>query len=109
MDGEPAFTEEHSEAFSDNEETSDELIQFIPYKNNTDAGSTPKTEWAYPDEWKLNIGLSHNMRARRDRLTDTVTEADILVDGTCAVNPLIGEIPSKEQALEELESLLIEM
>ena len=56
-----------------------------------------------------SIGLSHNMRARRDRLTDIVTEADILVDGTCAVNPLIGEIPSKEQALEELESLLIEM
>lgn len=109
MDDEPAFTEEHSEASSDNEETNAELIQFIPYKNNTESGSTPKTEWAYPDEWKLNIGLSHNMRARRDRLTDIVTEADILVDGTCAVNPLIGEIPSKEQALEELESLLIEM
>lgn len=64
---------------------------------------------AYPIEWQKNVGLSCSMRKRRDRIADMITENDICVEGTCAVNPLIGEIPTKEAAQEELEALLIEM
>lgn len=94
---------------TESEESEEELIQYIKYKNddNDDIPDMPIT--AYPDEWQQNIGLSHAMRSRRDWLTEHITEADILVEGTCAVNPLIGDIPSKAQAMEELESLLIEM
>ncbi|MBR6051390.1 MAG: hypothetical protein IKP68_09355 [Clostridia bacterium] len=64
---------------------------------------------AYPVEWQKSFGLSRSMRERRDWITDTITEADIQTDGTSALNPKIGEIPSKEQAMSELEALLIEM
>ena len=94
----------------ENEESEEELIQYIKYKNDDEIEDIPDLSiTAYPDEWQRNIGLSHAMRNRRDWLTEQITEADILVEGTCAVNPLIGDIPSKAQALEELESLLIEM
>lgn len=94
----------------ENEESEEELIQYIKYKNDDEIEDVPDLSiTAYPDEWQRNIGLSHAMRNRRDWLTEQITEADILVEGTCAVNPLIGDIPSKAQALEELESLLIEM
>lgn len=93
----------------ESEEPEEELIQYIKYKNDEGEDVAELPEIAYPDEWQRNIGLSHAMRRRRDWLTEQITEADILVEGTCAVNPLIGDIPSKEQAMEELESLLIEM
>ena len=91
-------------------ETDDEPIQYIKYKKDDgDESDTELPLMAYPNEWQTNIGLSHAMRKRRDWLTESVTESDIVVEGTCAVNPLIGEIPTKEQALNELESLLLEM
>ena len=64
---------------------------------------------AYPVEWQKSFVLSRSMRERRYWITDTITEADIQTDGTSALNPKIGEIPSKEQAMSELEALLIEM
>lgn len=85
-------------------------IQYIAYKREDESESTDSiSRMAYPNEWQSNIGLSRAMRTRRDWIADNITEADILVEGTCAVNPLIGKIPSKEQAMDELEALLIEM
>ena len=78
-------------------------------KANIDVTGNKETYTAYPIEWQKNLGLSCSMRKRRDRIADMITENDICVEGTCAVNPLIGEIPTKEAALEELEALLIEM
>jgi hypothetical protein len=94
----------------ENGESEEELIQYIKYKKDDDnAEILHSSDTAYPDEWQHGVGLSHAMRKRRDWLTEQITEADILVEGTCAVNPLIGDVPTKAQAMKELESLLIEM
>ena len=92
-------------------ENPNEPVQYIKYKNNEDqnAKSDELLRLAYPMEWQSEIGLSHSMRRRRDRIAENITERDILIQGTCAVNPLIGEIPTKQEAMEELEALLIEM
>lgn len=93
-------------------ENSDSLSEtkYIKYTNSDDHEEKENSfDTAYPIEWQKNLGLSCSMRKRRDRIADMITENDICVEGTCAVNPLIGEIPTKEAALEELEALLIEM
>lgn len=86
-------------------------IQYIKYKNEDDqkCAVADLMYAAYPMEWQNSIGLSHAMRKRRDRVTESITEDDICIEGNCAINPLIGEIPTKQEAMEELEALLIEM
>ncbi len=92
-------------------ESTDDSIQYIKYKNDEERGTESEEQFslAYPMEWQSVIGLSHAMRRQRDRIAESITESDILIEGTCAVNPLIGEIPTKQEAMEELEALLIEM
>lgn len=96
---------------SSNIDPSGETVQYIKYKKNDKEVDYPETVLfsGYPEEWQNSIGLSHAMRKRRDRIIDHITENDICVEGSCAINPLIGEIPSKQEAMEELEALLIEM
>ena len=85
-------------------------MKYIKYKNGDAHGQqTDELYSAYPSEWQTNIGLNRTMRKRRDWIVESITEDDICVEGTCAINPLIGEIPTKQEALEELESLLLEM
>ncbi len=87
-----------------------EPVKYIKYKNGDAHGQqTDELYSAYPSEWQTNVGLNRTMRKRRDWIVESITEDDICVEGTCAINPLIGEIPTKQEALEELESLLLEM
>lgn len=86
-------------------------IRYIPYKN-AEKGMKDTVEvssYAYPAEWKACFGLNSVMRERRNNLAETISEEDIRIEGTCAVNPLIGELPTKQEILEELENLLISM
>ena len=94
---------------TDSEQDDESPVQYISYKKNDSLFAEQTTESAYPIEWEQNFGLSYSLRKRREMLADTIREADIRTEGTCAVNPLIGEIPTKEEAMAELESLLIEM
>ena len=95
-----------TETDSDSE---NETVRYIKYKKDDVEDYSDIPDIAYPVEWQKCFGLSRSMRERRDWITDTITEADIQTEGTCALNPKIGVIPSKEQAMAELESLLIEM
>ncbi|MBR6052085.1 MAG: recombinase family protein, partial [Clostridia bacterium] len=91
-------------------QTEDDLpIRYIKYKKGESLDCEQIPASAYPLEWEQNFGLSYAMRKRRDRISETIEESDIQTEGTSALNPLIGSIPTKEQAMEELESLLIEM
>lgn len=91
--------------------SSDEPFRFIQYKNEADNlnESVGCNSYAYPTEWQTCFGLNSKMRERREHLAENITEADIRTDGTCAVNPLIGELPTRQEVLEELEDLLISM
>ncbi len=79
--------------------------RYIPYKNSElleeEAGSE---EWA-----KRRFGRLYAMRKRRDDVIDGLSEVDIAERGLTVVNPLIGEIPSREEIAEELEELLLSM
>lgn len=72
---------------------------FIPYQNI-----------AYPSQWaERSIGISYGLRKQRDQLVDTITADDISQESMVVENPLIGEIPSREEALAEIQELLISM
>ncbi len=73
----------------------DASSHYIPYKNEEDPAN--------------RIGLQYAIRKQRDAMLNVVTEQDILQEGTVAVNPLIGKIPSREEIENELEELLMSM
>ena len=75
---------------------------YIPYKD--------QPQIAYPEEWqKRLIGISYELRKRRDRLVDTITASDIAQASTIVENPLIGKTPSRQEILDEIDELLISM
>jgi Site-specific recombinases, DNA invertase Pin homologs len=89
-------------------------VQFIPYKRTPDNKSQMLTEdevsLAYPREWNNNaFGTSYSRRKMRDRIIDALTEEDISIHGTAALNPMIGSVPSKKELCEEVDRLLMSM
>ena len=92
-------------------DTPKQTIQYISHRKETHSLQEAIGSWtyAYPAEWENNIGLTSAMRIHRDSLTENITEQDILLSGTYAINPLIGELPTKQEVMEELEELLITM
>lgn len=69
-----------------------------------------RTMVAYPEEWEKHpIGISYELRKQRDRLIDSLTSSDIREPSAVVMNPLIGELPSREEILEEVDQLLISM
>ena len=60
--------------------------------------------YTYPDSWGDSfVGMAYALRASRDSVVASISESDLLDHRTMVVNPLIGEIPSQEEILEELE------
>jgi len=96
---------------SDNAQTS---VKYIPYKRTENSAShdpvISDTSYAYPDEWGGDVfGTSYSMRKMRDRILESLTESDISVQGTAILNPMVGQIPSKDELLEEVNQLLMSM
>ena len=89
-------------------------IRYIPYKADESAQADEVGDFnyarAYPEEWMDgNIGVSMELRKRRDQIAHIVTEADIAQEGDIVVNPMIGELPAMEEVQEEFEQLLLSM
>lgn len=78
----------------------------IRYKNT---GATAQPGWengyAYPLDLKKRIGTGFGAKTLRDRLTNKVTQEDIMNPGTIVLNPLVGIIPTHEQVSRELAEL----
>jgi len=61
----------------------------------------------YPTYWgEDNIGLCYELKRLRDKVAGAITELDILEQGEIVINPMIGDLPSREEAFEELNQLL---
>lgn len=84
-------------------------VQYIPYKTESDCpvSDDPASLVAYPEAWGgKNVGISYELRQRRNRLFETLTPQDLCIDGTAVLNPLIGQIPDRSQIEDEVEYLL---
>lgn len=84
-------------------------IQYIPYK--VQSGSPVSTEFtaevAYPEKWGgENVGISYELRQRRNRLFELLTPQDLCISGTSVLNPLIGQLPERSEIEAEVEQLL---
>jgi hypothetical protein len=89
-------------------------VKYIPYKRDSVDHGTEDVEaditYAYPDVWGgTTVGSSYAARKLRDTIIDTLTEEDISIQGTAVLNPMIGEIPAREELLREVDQLLMSM
>ena len=81
--------------------------QYIEYQEDEAGKSAGMVGYTYPDSWGDSfVGMAYALRASRDSVVASIIESDLLDHRTMVVNPLIGEIPSQEEILEELEQLL---
>lgn len=65
---------------------------------------------AYPQAWRDRIGVSYEIKKRRNSLFDSLTDKDIRAGGIKVIHPLIGgEIPSRQEVEDELEQLYMSM
>ena len=85
-------------------------VQYIPYttdeRESADEGATGN---GYPESWKRRIGMLSYFKGQRENKINRITEDDIRQEGIRAVNPLIGELPSRQELREEMERLLMSM
>ena len=85
---------------------------YIPYKEEpveSDYSNEVASFYGYPEEWNHSIGISYELRSRREAAISQITDKDIRAAGKVVENPLIGHIPSREEIEEELHQLLISM
>lgn len=62
---------------------------------------------AYMSDWnKERIRFSYELHQKRNEILNAITEDDILVNGVVAENPILGDIPSRDELAEELTNLL---
>jgi hypothetical protein len=101
-------TKKHS---SDNQTTLSDGVQFIQYKTVENGGNNIEAEFAlaYPEWCQNQIGISYALRKRRDSIVDNLTEKDINVNGQKVDNPLIGQLPTRDEIENEIQAMLAAM
>ena len=89
------------------------MTVYIKHKIEADSESALQTDdaiLAYPEEWSgCEVGASYAIRERRLKLANNVTADDVRERGKIVANPMIGELPTKEEVREELKKLLMAM
>lgn len=81
--------------------------QYIEYQSDEVPRSIGMAGYTYPDSWGESfVGMAYALRSSRESVVASISESDLLNHRTMVVNPMIGEIPSQEEILEELEQLL---
>ena len=85
---------------------------YIPYKvepEKDEIADLTGALYGYPEEWNHSIGMSYELRSKREAAISRITARDILMNGVVRDNPLIGHIPTRVEIEEELEELLLSM
>lgn len=80
----------------------DSPMQYIPCHNRElDNSESPST--------KRPLGISYEIRSRRNKLVDNLSASDITAKRTIVDNPFFGKIPARPELEAELEQLLLSM
>lgn len=98
--------------FEDTNASEEDSVRYIPYKLQTEIQIAEDNVFhvAYPEKWGGHrIGISYGLREQRSKLFSSMTEADLGIDGTAVLNPLIGYIPDRYELEDEVEQLLLMM
>lgn len=76
---------------------------YIPYRNSDLRAAEQKNDNI------IRFGVSYGLRKRRDRIIRNLSNSDLREKGFVKTNPLIGEIPNREEIKAELDELLMSM
>ena len=84
----------------------DYMAKFIPYKECEESRNAFQSSGiAYPENWQETLGVSYEIKQKRESVLDAVSAADISNHGTRVINPFIGDIPTVSELEEELTQL----
>ena len=90
----------------DTSDNADGTAKFIPYKESEDRKDAFRSAGvAYPENWQKRLGVSYEIKQKREAVLDAVSASDINNPGRKVINPFIGVIPSVNELEEELEQL----
>lgn len=82
------------------------MAKFIPYKESEESRNAFQSSGiAYPENWQETLGVSYEIKQKRESVLDAVSAADISNHGTKVINPFIGDIPTGSELEEELAQL----
>lgn len=89
-----------------NQDTYDTTARFIPYKESENGRDTLQSSGiAYPENWHDYLGVSYEIKQKREGVIDAVSSSDICNRGARVVNPFIGVIPSANELEAELRQI----
>lgn len=90
----------------DTSDATEGTAKFIPYKESEDRKDAFQTAGiAYPENWQERLGVSYEIKQKRESVLDAISATDISNPGKKVINPYIGVIPSVSELEEELEQL----
>lgn len=85
---------------------SDSSAVYIPYKESEDRKDALQSQGiAYPENWQGYLGVSYEIKQKREGVLDAVSASDISNRGTKVTNPFIGVIPAAKELENELNQL----
>ncbi len=93
----------------DEEEKISQSVRYIPYKEDNADADDIVAHRSYPVEWRKGFGLNYGIWRQRNQMVASITDQDIAEPGVITLNPLIGQIPSREEIQYELDELLLSM
>ncbi|MBR1633526.1 MAG: recombinase family protein [Lachnospiraceae bacterium] len=91
---------------------SGETIRYIPYTTDETGAVQEENDHDGLSEKaaaEKRIWMHAYLKAQREKKIGSITESDIRQQGKVKVNPLIGELPSRQELQEELNRLLMSM
>ena len=97
-----------SEAFRDEENPA--AVRYIPYRNGDGSVAVSSSDgFAYPVGYEEGFGLTLSARKIRDGILHSLSEEEIIRQGTAVSDPLIDAIPTRREIQAELDELLQSM
>ena len=85
---------------------SETTANFIPYKESDVSEEVSQSaRVAYPENWQTNLGVSYEIKQKREGVLDSVSATDICNHGIKVINPFIGDIPAVSELENELGQL----
>ncbi len=89
-----------------NSDPPDFAAKYIPYKESDETDdSVQSASKAYPELWQSYLGVSYEIRQKRDSVLRGISADDIRNRGTKVTNPFIGSIPPANELEDELARL----
>ena len=84
---------------------------FVPYRDESykSQDEVMNSKTGYPAEWNHSIGMSYELKNKREQEINRITAEDIRTASMKFNNPLLGDMPDADELDDEVNALLMSM